>query len=128
MQGRGDTDDPLRLRLNELLEVLGTIEGTVGDQQRGARGELQLGHMVSDELAEVVCVTTIPPKGCMSTGTPAWCSTIKSSIAWQVALLFQLWKSPGRIDESWSTKPWCILCEVYAPLLAMLVQHWVFAE
>ncbi len=30
------------------------------------------------------------------------------------------------MDESRSTKPWRILCEVYAKLLAMLVQHWVF--
>jgi hypothetical protein len=45
---------------------------------------------------------------------------------WQIELLFKLWKSQGRIDESRSTKPWRILCEVYAKLLAMLVQHWVF--
>src|SRR4029434_5465069 len=41
-------------------------------------------------------------------------------------LLFKLWKSQGHVDESRSTKPWRILCEVYAKLLAMLVQHWVF--
>lgn len=45
---------------------------------------------------------------------------------WQSALLFTLWKSHGRVDESRSTKPWRILWEVYAKLLAMLVQHWVF--
>jgi hypothetical protein len=45
---------------------------------------------------------------------------------WQIELLFKLWKSHGRVDESRSTKPWRILCEVYAKLLAMLVQHWVF--
>jgi hypothetical protein len=45
---------------------------------------------------------------------------------WQLALLCKLWKSHGRVDESRSTKPWRILCEVYAKLLAMLVQHWVF--
>ena len=44
---------------------------------------------------------------------------------WQVELLFKLWKSHGRIDESHSEKPWRILCEVYAKLLAMLVQHWI---
>jgi hypothetical protein len=47
-------------------------------------------------------------------------------IRWQIELLCKLWKSHGRIDESRSTKPWRILCEVYATLLAMLVQHWVF--
>jgi hypothetical protein len=45
---------------------------------------------------------------------------------WQIELLFKLWKSQGRVDESRSTTPWRILCEVYAKLLAMLVQHWVF--
>ena len=44
---------------------------------------------------------------------------------WQIELLFKLWKSEGRIDESRSEKPWRILCEVYAKLLAMVVQHWI---
>ena len=44
----------------------------------------------------------------------------------QIELLFKVWKSHGRLDESRSTKPWRILCEVDAKLLAMLVQHWVF--
>jgi hypothetical protein len=44
---------------------------------------------------------------------------------WQIELLFKLWKSEGRIDESRSTKPWSVLCEVYAKLLGMVVQHWV---
>lgn len=47
-------------------------------------------------------------------------------LRWQIELLFKLWKSQGHVDESRSTKPWRILCEVYAKLLAMLVQHWVF--
>ena len=45
---------------------------------------------------------------------------------WQMELLCKLWKSQGRVDESRSTKPWRILCEVDAKLLAMLIQHWVF--
>lgn len=44
---------------------------------------------------------------------------------WQIELVFKLWKSHGRIDESRSTKPWRVLCDVYAKLLAMVVQHWV---
>jgi len=44
---------------------------------------------------------------------------------WQIELLFKLWKTYGRIDESRSAQPWRVLCEVYAKLLAMVVQHWI---
>lgn len=44
---------------------------------------------------------------------------------WQIELLFKLWKSHGHLDQWRSQQPWRILCEVYAKLLAMLVQHWL---
>jgi hypothetical protein len=44
---------------------------------------------------------------------------------WQIELRFKLWKSHGQIDTSRSRKPWHVLCEVYAKLLAMVVQHWL---
>lgn len=44
---------------------------------------------------------------------------------WQVELLFKLWKQHGQIDEWRSTKPYRILCEVYAKLTAMVIQHWL---
>jgi Transposase DDE domain len=46
-------------------------------------------------------------------------------LRWQVELLIKLWKSGGRIDEWRSAKPWRVLCEVYAKLTAMVLQHWV---
>lgn len=44
---------------------------------------------------------------------------------WQIELLFKLWKSLGRLDESRSAKPWRQMCELYAKMLALLVQHWL---
>ena len=43
---------------------------------------------------------------------------------WQVELLFKLWKESGLLDDWKASDPWRILCEVYAKLLAMVVQHW----
>jgi len=47
---------------------------------------------------------------------------------WQVELLFKLWKSHGSVDAWSSVHPHHILCEFYAKLLAMLVEHWVLLE
>jgi hypothetical protein len=43
---------------------------------------------------------------------------------WQIELLFKLWKEHGLLDQWNTSQPWHILCEVYAKLLALLVQHW----
>ena len=44
---------------------------------------------------------------------------------WQIELLFKLWKTYGRLTHSRSSKPWRLLCELYAKLLALVVQHWI---
>jgi hypothetical protein len=41
-----------------------------------------------------------------------------------IELLFKLWKSHGQLDTWRSGKAARILCEVYAKLLAMVVQQW----
>ena len=44
---------------------------------------------------------------------------------WQIELIFKLWKSHGYIDEWRTENHWRILCEVYAKLIVMLIQHWI---
>jgi hypothetical protein len=44
---------------------------------------------------------------------------------WQIERLFDLWKQHGRLDETRSEKPHGVLCEVYAKLLGLLIQHWL---
>jgi Transposase DDE domain len=44
---------------------------------------------------------------------------------WQIERLFCLWKAQGCVDSWHSQHPWRILCEVYAKLAAMVIQHWL---
>ncbi len=44
---------------------------------------------------------------------------------WQIELLWKLWKDLGKVDEWQTQKPERILCELYAKLLGMLLQHWL---
>jgi hypothetical protein len=45
-------------------------------------------------------------------------------VRWQIELVFKVFKSEGRIDETRSQCPHRVLCELYAKLLAMVVQQW----
>lgn len=67
-----------------------------------------------------IVVTTVPP-GCLSLRE----ALVLLRARWQVEELFKLWKDHGQVDTSVSSKPWRILCEVYAKLLALVVQHWL---
>jgi hypothetical protein len=49
---------------------------------------------------------------------------VVAAARWQIELLFKLWKSEGHLDESRSSIPHKILCEVYAKLIAVIIQHW----
>jgi hypothetical protein len=47
---------------------------------------------------------------------------------WQIECVWKLWKSAGQIDQWRSAKSPAILCEVYAKLIAMLLQHWMLVS
>jgi hypothetical protein len=44
---------------------------------------------------------------------------------WQMELLYKLWKQHGQIDEWRTTHSWRVLCELYAKLIGMVLQHWL---
>jgi len=63
------------------------------------------------------------------TNVPAHMLTICEVIVlqrarWQIERLFRLWKEGGKIDEWRGRTPWRILCEIYAKVVAMLIEHW----
>lgn len=64
------------------------------------------------------------------TNVPATLLSVREALTlgrsrWQIELLFKLWKSHGQIDQWRSEKGGAILCELYAKVLAMIVQHWI---
>jgi DDE family transposase len=46
-------------------------------------------------------------------------------VRWQIELLFKLWKSHGLVDEHRSTDPVRQLVELFAKLIAVIIQHWL---
>jgi hypothetical protein len=44
---------------------------------------------------------------------------------WQMELLYKLWKQDGQVDEWRTANPWRVLCELYAKLIGLLLQHWL---
>jgi hypothetical protein len=66
-----------------------------------------------------VLVTNVPPERLSLRE-----ACVLARLRWQVELLFKLWKSGGRLDESAAVKPYRVLCELLAKLLGLVVQHW----
>jgi Transposase DDE domain len=46
-------------------------------------------------------------------------------VRWQVEVMFKAFKSEGGVDHTRSEKPWRVLSELYAKLLAMVVRQWL---
>ena len=86
-----------------------------------ARGKGQTVSQLSLTLASwSIFLTNIPPDRLSLDEI-----LIIARARWQIELLFKLWKSSGRIDESRSNKPYRMLCELYAKMMGQLIQHWL---
>jgi hypothetical protein len=72
------------------------------------------------ELCEWNILLTNAPKEML--GAEEAC--VLRRVRWQIELVFKVFKSEGKVDETRSKCPYRVLCELYAKLLAMLVQQW----
>jgi len=131
LERQGSTTVDLQVQLGikqrvpaRLLAV--QVPQEVADQRRrrlkeeARRRQQPLSKMALTLVDWTILVTNIPVD--KLTGREAF---VLIRVRWQIELLFKLWKSHGKIDEWRSQKPWRILCEVYAKLLAVLIQHWL---
>jgi DDE family transposase len=82
------------------------------------------GQAVSQERLALCAWTVLATNLPADRLTPAE-ALVLARARWQVELLFKLWKSQNRVDEWRSQRPWRILCEVYAKLIGVIVQHWL---
>lgn len=137
----------------ELLALLQAAASAVVDQEvlLGVRHQLRarlLAVRVAQEVADVrrrriraeakrrgrapsVLSLALAEWTILITNVPAEQLSVEEALVlarsrWQIELLFKLWKSHGQIDTWRSGKPWAILCELYAKVIAMIIQHWLF--
>lgn len=85
-----------------------------------ARSKGQTLNRETLELAEWYILVTNVPEEMLSLSE----AIVLARARWQIELLFKLWKQFGKIDKCNSQKPFTILCDCYAKLLAMIIQHW----
>jgi Transposase DDE domain len=72
-------------------------------------------------LADWTLFVTNVPEGKLSLQE----ALVLARARWQIELLFKIWKQYGLVDEWRSQKPWRIMCEVYAKLIGLVLQHWL---
>jgi hypothetical protein len=82
------------------------------------------GQPVSAERLELagwtVLVTDLPPAQLRHVEAQALLRA-----RWQIEQLFDLWKTGGGLARSRSRQPWRMLAEIYAKLIALVIQHWL---
>ena len=99
--------------------------GLVGQRRQRLREEARRkGRPVSYERLQLVgwtlYITNAPPTLISLTQAP-----VVGATRWQIEILFKVWKSDGLLDEARTADPWRLLVELYAKLLALLIQHWL---
>lgn len=128
-QGSGPVDENVYLGQSQRLAcrlLACRVPQEVADQRRrrikeDARVRQKAVNQVALKLAEWTVLVTNAPGHLLSLAE----ALVLLRIRWQIELLFKLWKSHGRVDESRSRNPWRVLCEVYSKLVCLIIQHWI---
>jgi DDE family transposase len=127
--GAGVIDRPIRLGASQRLAcrlVATRVPEAVANQRRRRMKEeaRRRGKGVTADRLRLagwtVLVTNVPPA--LLAVHEAF---VLARARWQIELLFKLWKSTGGLTTWRSDQPWRILCELYAKLIAMVVQQWL---
>lgn len=112
-------------RLPMRLFFLRVPEAIARERRRKRRREAQSRGQQYSKRAEFLAgwtlvVTTVPN---------AWLRLPEALVLlrarWQIELLFKLFKQQGLLDAWRTKKPARILCEVFAKLIGLLIQHWL---
>jgi hypothetical protein len=131
LQAKADQplDVPIRLGKREQLPArllaIPVPQQVASQRRRRLRKEARAKGETPSRLrlalaAWTVFVTNIPPE-LLSLEE----ALVLGRTRWQIELLFKLWKSHGQVDLLRDVKPWRVLCEIYAKLIGMIVQHWL---
>jgi len=123
---RIDTEVVLRSqdRLPCRLIALRVPEDVAARRLRRLRKKLRKKGRKLSERQRVMCQWTV-----LITDLKAAAFTLEEicvlyRVRWQVELLYKAWKSGGGLGRTRGRKAGRVLCEAYAKLLAMVVQHW----
>jgi hypothetical protein len=127
-QGPGPVDCPVQVGHQHLAArlIAGRVPPTVAQERRrklraAAKREGQTPSRARLALADwTLALTNVPPARLTA---PEVLGLL--GVRWQIELVFKLWKQHGRFRAWRSTRPWAILCELYAKLLGLVVQHWL---
>lgn len=112
-------------RLDARLLAIRATEEVVAQRRRRLRAVAQKHGRTPSKRQLAMCAWTI-----LATNLPRPMASgddvvVLARARWQIELVFKLWKSEGRLDKTRSAKPYRILTELYAKLVALLIQHWI---
>jgi len=113
-------------KLHPMRLLMLRVPKAVGDQRRKDLLEdaKRRGKPVSEETLRLADWTILV------TDVPAELLRFEEALVllrerWQMELLYKLWKQQAQVDEWHSRDRWRVLCEWYAKLLAVTLQHWL---